>query len=52
MEVANFVAGSGGGPVEFGGHKGGDAGGGGHGGPGIEQEGAAAAGEGKRGRCG
>ena len=45
LEVVDFVGGFGGGPVEFGGHEGGDAGGGGHGGLGIEEEAAAAAGE-------
>lgn len=45
LEVVDFVGGAGGGPVEFGGHEGGDAGGGGHGGLGIEEEAAAAAGE-------
>lgn len=45
LEVVDFVGGFGGGPVEFGGHEGADAGGGGHGGLGIEEEGAAAAGE-------
>lgn len=43
--MVHFVAGFLGGPVEFGGHEGGDAGGGGHGGLGIEEEAPAAAGE-------
>lgn len=45
LEVVDFVGDADGGPVEFGGHEGGDAGGGGHGGLGIEEEAAAAAGE-------